>query len=74
MAYRQTLGGSSWTFDSLADLMAKASPPRSGDVLAGIAAASSRQNVAAKIALADTPLKAFLAEPLVPYEHDEVTG
>ena len=53
--------------------MAKASPPRSGDALAGIAAASARENVAAKMVLAETPLKRFLSEALVPYESDEVT-
>jgi ethanolamine ammonia-lyase large subunit len=68
MAYRATLGGTTWTFESLADLMAKASPPRSGDALAGIAAASAQHNVAAKMALADVPLKTFLTQALVPYE------
>ena len=73
MAYRRTLGATTWTFDDLADLMAKASPLRSGDVLAGVAAASAEQAVAARMILADTSLKAFLAEPLIPYESDEVT-
>ena len=73
MAYRATLGATTWTFDGLADLMAKASPLRSGDVLAGIAATSAQHNVAAKMALADTPLKTFLTEAVVPYETDEVT-
>jgi ethanolamine ammonia-lyase large subunit len=73
MAYRATLGGTTWTFETLADLMAKASPPRSGDALAGIAAASAQHNVAAKMALADVPLKTFLTEALIPYETDEVT-
>lgn len=62
-----------WTYPDLKTLMAKASPPRSGDVLAGLAAESAEENVLAKITLADTPLKRFLAEPLVPYEEDEVT-
>ena len=53
--------------------MAKASPPRSGDVLAGIAAANARERVAAQMVLADVPLRRFLEEPLVPYETDEVT-
>jgi ethanolamine ammonia-lyase large subunit len=53
--------------------LAKASPPRAGDRLAGIAAATAEENVAAKLALADVPLKAVLAEPLIPYEDDEVT-
>ncbi len=73
MAFASTIGATTWRFDSLADLMAKASPPRSGDALAGIAATSAQQNVAAKQALADVPLKAFLAQALVPYETDEVT-
>jgi len=68
-----TLGSTTWTFESLAQVMAKASPPRSGDRLAGVAAASYQENVAAKVVLADVPLKAFLAEPLVPYESDDVT-
>jgi len=62
-----------WTFPDLKTLMAKASPLRSGDALAGLAAASLEESVAARIALADVPLKRFLAEPLVDYETDEVT-
>ena len=62
-----------WTFPDLKTLMARASPPRSGDVLAGLAAQSAQENVAAKLQLAETPLQRFLAEPLVPYEADEVT-
>jgi len=73
MAFASTIGATTWRFDSLADLMAKASPPRSGDALAGIAATSAQQNVAAKQALADVPLRTFLSEALVPYETDEVT-
>jgi len=57
----------------LRDLLAKASPARSGDELAGLAAASAAERVRAQMRLADTPLKAFLAEPLIPYETDEVT-
>jgi ethanolamine ammonia-lyase large subunit len=53
--------------------MAKASPRRSGDELAQVAAASAEERVAAQICLAETPLKTFLDEPLVPYETDEVT-
>ena len=73
MTFASTIGATTWRFDGLADLMAKASPPRSGDALAGIAATSAQQNVAAKQALADVPLKTFLSEALVPYEIDEVT-
>jgi ethanolamine ammonia-lyase large subunit len=54
-------------------LLAKASPARSGDELAGIASESAEERVEAQMALADTPLKRFLAEPLIPYESDEVT-
>jgi ethanolamine ammonia-lyase large subunit len=58
---------------NLPDLLAKATPARSGDTLAGIAAATAEERVRAQMALADMPLKAFLAEPLIPYELDEVT-
>jgi ethanolamine ammonia-lyase large subunit len=58
---------------NLRELLAKASPPRSGDELAGIAAASAEERARAQMALADVPLKAFLAEPIIPYETDEVT-
>jgi len=58
---------------NLRDLLAKASPKRSGDELAGVAAASAEERVRAQIALADVPLKRFLAQPVVPYEDDEVT-
>jgi ethanolamine ammonia-lyase large subunit len=73
MAYRTTAGSRAWTFDDLKALMAKATPLRSGDALAGIAAESAEENAAAKLCLADVPLKAFLAEPLISYEADEVT-
>src|SRR6266568_3346648 len=58
---------------NLRNLLAKASPLRSGDLLAGIAADTAEERVRAQMALADLPLKAFLAEPLIPYEEDEVT-
>ncbi len=73
MAYYHRVGTTTYTFPSLKVLLAKASPPRAGDRLAGIAATSAEENVAAKLALADVPLKAILAEPLIPYEDDEVT-
>jgi ethanolamine ammonia-lyase large subunit len=63
----------SYRFPDLKDLMGKATPPRSGDVLAGVAARSAEENVAAKMALADVPLKRFLTEALVPYESCDVT-
>ena len=62
-----------WRFEDLKTLMAKASPPRSGDALAGVAAESAEEHVAAQMQLADTPLKRFLSEPLIPYESDDVT-
>jgi ethanolamine ammonia-lyase large subunit len=73
MGFRTTIGSRSWTFADLKALMAKATPIRSGDALAGIAAGSAEENVAAKLCLADVPLKSVLAEPLIPYEDDEVT-
>ena len=57
----------------LKTLLAHASPARSGDLLAGIAASSQEQRIRAQMALADIPLKRFLDEPLIPYEVDEVT-
>ncbi|HSY56162.1 MAG TPA: ethanolamine ammonia-lyase subunit EutB [Bradyrhizobium sp.] len=73
MAYRHAIGNTAYVFDDLRDLLAKASPPRSGDRLAGVAAESAEQMVAARIALADVPLKQFLHETVIPYESDEVT-
>lgn len=73
MSFRQTIGTTVWTFRDLADLMAKATPLRSGDQLAGIAARSAEESVAARMALADLPLRTFLDQPLIPYESDEVT-
>src|SRR5258708_25934002 len=73
MAYRTTTGSQPWAFDDLKALMARATPIRSGDGLAGIAARSAEENVAAKLCLAEVPLKSFVAEPLIPYEDDEVT-
>src|SRR3982075_3749902 len=73
MVYRHTIDATSYVFDDLRELLAKATPPRSGDRLAGIAADSAEQMIAARIALADVPLKQFLNETLVAYEDDEVT-
>jgi ethanolamine ammonia-lyase large subunit len=73
MAYRHAIGNTAYVFNDLRDLLAKASPPRSGDRLAGVAAESAEQMVAARIALADVPLKQFLHETVIPYETDEVT-
>ena len=58
---------------SLRELLAKASPLRSGDILAGVAADNDEERVRAQMALAETPLKRFLEEPVVPYEEDEIT-
>jgi ethanolamine ammonia-lyase large subunit len=73
MAYSSTAHGTRWVFEDLKDLLAKASPERSGDHLAGIAAESAMQRFAAQCALADLPLTEFLDSELVPYEDDEVT-
>jgi ethanolamine ammonia-lyase large subunit len=73
MPYTHTIGSRVWHFDNLKSLLAKASPTRSGDELAGIAAESEEERVAARMTLAAVPLKRFLEEALVPYESDEVT-
>jgi ethanolamine ammonia-lyase large subunit len=73
MVYRHTIDATAYVFDDLRDLLAKATPPRSGDRLAGIAADSAEQMIAARIALADVPLKQFLRETVIPYEDDEIT-
>src|SRR5579859_3195413 len=73
MVYRHAIGSTTYVFDDLCDLLAKATPPRSGDRLAGLAADSAEQMVAARLALADVPLGQFLQEPVIPYEDDEVT-
>jgi ethanolamine ammonia-lyase large subunit len=71
--YFHTLSGVVWRFDDLKALLAKATPPRSGDDLAGISAGSAEERVAARMALADLPLAAFLSEAVVAYESDDVT-
>jgi ethanolamine ammonia-lyase large subunit len=73
MVYRHAIDATSYVFSDLRDLLAKATPPRSGDRLAGIAADSAQQMIAARIALADVPLKQFLQETVIAYEDDEVT-
>jgi ethanolamine ammonia-lyase large subunit len=73
MVYRHVIAATSYVFDDLRDLLAKATPPRSGDRLAGIAADSAEQMIAARIALSDVPLKRFLEETVIAYEADEVT-
>ncbi len=71
--YRTTFGSTTHVFDDLMTLLAKASPRRSGDELAGLAAANDEERMAARFALADVRLSDFLADPIVPYETDEVT-
>jgi ethanolamine ammonia-lyase large subunit len=73
MSYSGLCGGERFVFDDLKALLAAASPRRSGDELAGIAAPDDFTRVAARKILADLPLKTFLNEALVPYETDEVT-
>ena len=73
MPYQTTVGHLTYRFADLKTLLAKASPARSGDYLAGLAAATYEERMAAKIALADVPLSTFLIEALIPYETDEVT-
>jgi ethanolamine ammonia-lyase large subunit len=73
MSFSHSIGGMVWRFDSLRELMAKASPARSGDFLAEVAASSDAERAAAQMALADVPLKQFLTEALIPYEEDEIT-
>src|SRR6516162_6623483 len=73
MVYRHTIDATSYVFEDLRDLLAKATPMRSGDRLAGIAAESAEQMIAARMALADVPLGQFLEEPVIPFEDDEVT-
>jgi ethanolamine ammonia-lyase large subunit len=73
MIYRHAIDATTYTFGDLRDLLAKATPPRSGDRLAGVAAESAEQMVAARMALADVPLRQFLNEAVIPYEEDEVT-
>ncbi|HSZ17015.1 MAG TPA: ethanolamine ammonia-lyase subunit EutB [Terracidiphilus sp.] len=73
MVFASTIGNVRHTFGSLRELLAKATPLRSGDELAGVAAASAEERVAAQFALADVPLAHFLQEQVVAYESDEVT-
>ena len=73
MTYVSVAAGTRYTFPDLRTLLAKASPSRSGDRLAGLAAATDAERVAARMALADVPLNRFLAEEIVPADADEVT-
>jgi ethanolamine ammonia-lyase large subunit len=71
--YAATIGQRRYTFPDLAALLAKATPHRSGDALAGIAAETGEERVAAQVALAELPLRTFLNDTVIPYESDEVT-
>ena len=71
--YQHSIRNRVYNFSDLKTLMAKASPQRSGDELAGVAATSAEERVAAQMALAEVPLRTFLTEHLIPYEQDEIT-
>ncbi|MDR7378684.1 ethanolamine ammonia-lyase large subunit [Rhodoferax ferrireducens] len=71
--FAHTVGAHTYRFRDLRELLAKATPLRSGDLLAGVAAGNAQERVAAQMALADLPLATFLQQPVVPYESDEVT-
>ena len=73
MQYRYSAGANTYQFASLKDLLAKATPARSGDYLAGVAAETYAERMAARMCLAEVPLKRFLQELVIPYEDDEVT-
>ncbi len=73
MGFHHSIGGTRFAFGSLRELLAKATPFRSGAALAGVAAASEAERVAAQCALADLPLAHFLTEAVIPYEEDDVT-
>ncbi|WP_428354803.1 ethanolamine ammonia-lyase subunit EutB [Methyloprofundus sp.] len=73
MVYKTQIAGLVYAFNGLSELLAKATPARSGDVLAGVAAESNLERVAAQWVLADVPLTQFLLEPLIPCEADEVS-
>src|SRR5689334_22352356 len=71
--YSHQAGTATYRFPDLKTLLAKATPARTGDELAGIAAASAEERVVAQMALADVPLKTFLNESVIAYEQDDVT-
>src|SRR4051812_23569219 len=73
MRFAHTVGGTTYRFADLRTLLARATPLRSGDVLAGVAAESAAERVAAQRALAELPLRHFLTEAVISYEADEVT-
>ena len=71
--YRHTVGSCTYQFENLAQLMAKATPARSGDRLAGLIAQSAEERAVAQLTLAEVPLTTFLNDALIPYEDDEIT-
>jgi len=73
LRHRTSIAGQTFSFDDLKQVMAMASPARSGDELAGVAAATAQQRMAARHVLAELPLKVFLSEALIPYESDNIT-
>ena len=73
MSYQHNIGTRRYQFEDLRTLLARASPLRSGDQLAGVAASDAQERVAAQMCLADLPLSRFLNEAIIPYEADEVT-
>jgi len=73
VGYAETIGGTRYVFPDVKTLLAKATPHRSGDLLAGIAAADQTERVAAQRALANLPVRELVENPVVPYEADEVT-
>ena len=72
MNYKTTLSGQTFVFGSVKEVLAKAGEHKSGDVLAGVAAASDRERIAAKMVLADMTLEELYENPVAPYEEDEV--
>jgi ethanolamine ammonia-lyase large subunit len=68
MLLRHSIDGITYRFEGLKDLLAKATAARSGDELAGVAAESAVERVAARMVLADLPLREFVEEPLIPMQ------
>ncbi len=73
MNYQQTIGSFNYIFKDLKEVLAKATPEKSGDGMAGVIAANEKERMAARLVLADVPLRQFLQDLIVPYEEDEVT-
>ena len=73
MAYKTLLGGQIFRFSSVKEVLAKANEEKSGDILAGVAAASDLERIAAKEVLSEMTLKELRENPAVPYESDDVT-